>query len=126
MTSPITYLYLTCFVAAVIATALFAVLTPAQPAKRRLVFVIAYTALWSLGDFLSNMAGSAAEVRALTWIFCFVWAPLPYMMLRAALLRGPSCRADLHSIRVGGKISHRVIRAPSRPGCETIAAGGRA
>jgi len=86
LTSPVTFLYLACFVSVVVSYAMVAIAAPAQPTKRHLLGCGALVGLWCLADFLSNMASSGAEVRLLALVAAPVWVGLPYLMLRTALI----------------------------------------
>ncbi|MBW2522791.1 MAG: response regulator [Deltaproteobacteria bacterium] len=86
MAYPITYLYLASFVAVTIVFAFVVAATPRQDAKRSLVVAGYLVAGWALADGLSSLATTAEQMQVLSWIFSPVWAPIPFFLLRAALL----------------------------------------
>lgn len=86
MLFPLTYLYLSTFVLAIIVTTNVALTLPAGHGKRSLVIGGVLVAAWGLIDTWSNMATTTAQVETLSIVSAPVWAMLPYFVLRAVLL----------------------------------------
>lgn len=86
MNSLFTFMYLASFTTAVVFVTVLAMGVPPRPEKRPLFVVGVLIGMWSLGDLLSNVAHSAAEVEALAMIFAPLWAATPPCMVRAALI----------------------------------------
>lgn len=93
MSEPLTYFYLAAAVSVAVCALLLVLIAPPQPAKSPLVVAMLLAAFWSLGDAFTNAGTTPQHVQLGVGLSMFAWAPVPFIMIRLALIYGEHHRA---------------------------------